>query len=58
MRIEDAKFGIIPESAPTQNLCLNDKISMQCYPLIKDKEVLNLLHSTCDGFEKCVLNVT
>ena len=58
MRTEYAKFGIIPESAPSQNLCLNDKISSKCYPLLKDIEVLEMLKNTCDGLEKCVFNVT
>jgi hypothetical protein len=58
LRTDLSKFGIIPESAPAQNLCMNDKNSLKCYPLLKEIDVLGLLKSTCDGLEKCVLNVT
>lgn len=57
MRAADARFGIIPESAPKQNLCLNDQFSSKCYPLLKEQAVLQYVTEKCDEQDKCTLNV-
>lgn len=58
MLASPAKFGVVPESAPQQNLCLNDNYSSRCLAFLNQSGIKDYILGNCQGRQKCILNVT
>jgi hypothetical protein len=57
LRADQARFGIIPESSPKQNQCLNDEFTSKCMPLMNEAAVLAYIVENCADREKCQISV-